>query len=42
MGGIVQKLALIRPTILTLWPIQESINLTQKDVTTLEEVGFSF
>ncbi len=26
----------------TLWPIQEGTNLTQKEVTTLEEVGFSF
>ncbi len=42
MGGIVQKLAIIRPTIPTLWPIQEGINLTQKDVTTIEEVVFSF
>jgi len=25
-----------------VWPIQEGTNLTQKEVTTLEEVGFSF
>ncbi len=40
MGGKVQKLAIIRPIVPTLWPIQEGINLTQKDVTTIEEVGF--
>ncbi len=26
----------------TLWPIQENINLTQKEVTTLKETRFSF
>jgi hypothetical protein len=26
----------------TIWPIQEGINLIKKEVTILEEVGFSF
>ncbi len=26
----------------TVWPIQDGINLTQNELTTLEEAGFSF
>jgi hypothetical protein len=37
-----QKYAIIRPSIPTIWPIQEGTNLIQKEVTTLEEARFSF
>jgi hypothetical protein len=36
------KYVIPRPSIPTKWPIQKGIDLTQKEVTTLEEVGFSF
>jgi hypothetical protein len=42
VGGIVQKFVVARPVVPIVWPIQEGINLTQKEVTTIEEVGFSF
>jgi hypothetical protein len=42
VGGRTRKYVVVRSSILTLWPIQEGIDLTQKKVTTLEEVGFSF
>jgi hypothetical protein len=37
-----QKYAIARPSIPTVWLIQEGIDLTQKEITTLKEVGFSF
>jgi hypothetical protein len=37
-----EKYVVARPSIPTVWPIQEGIDLTQKEVTTLEKVGFSF
>jgi hypothetical protein len=42
VGGILRKLVIVRLAVPTIWPIQEGINLTQKDVITLEETGFSF
>jgi hypothetical protein len=42
VGGTTRKFAVARPAIPTVWPIQEGINLTQKEVTTLEEERFSF
>jgi hypothetical protein len=42
VNGTTQKYAIIKPLIPIVWPIQEDINLTQKEITTLEEVGFSF
>ncbi len=42
MGGTTQKFAVAKLVVPTVWPIQEGINLTQKEVTTLEEGGFSF
>jgi hypothetical protein len=37
-----QKYAIGRPLVPTVWPIQKGINLIQKEVTTLEKVRFSF
>ncbi len=34
VGGTTRKFAIVRLAILTIWPIQEDINLTQKEVTT--------
>jgi hypothetical protein len=42
VGGIVQKYVVSKPLVPTAWLIQEGTNLTQKEVTTLEEAGFSF
>jgi hypothetical protein len=36
------KYIVVRPSIPIVWFIQEGIDLTQKEVITLEEVGFSF
>ncbi len=36
------KNAIVRPLIPIVWPIQKGTNLTQKEVTTLEKVRFSF
>jgi hypothetical protein len=37
-----QKYVVAKPQVPTVWPIQEGTNLTQKEVTTLKKVGFSF
>jgi hypothetical protein len=42
VDGTMRKYPIVRPSIPTLWPIQEEINLIQKVVTTLEEARFSF
>jgi hypothetical protein len=42
VGGITQKFVVARLVVPIVWPIQEGINLTRKEVTTLEEAGFSF
>ncbi len=42
VGGTTKKYAVVRPSIPTVWLIQESIDLIQKEATTLEEVRFSF
>ncbi len=42
MGGIAQKFVVTKPSVPIVWPIQEGTNLTQKEVTTLEEARFSF
>ncbi len=42
VGGIIQKFVVAKLVVPIVWPIQEGINLTQKEVPTLEEVGFSF
>ncbi len=42
MGGTILKFAVVRLVVPTIWPIQEGINLTQKEATTPKEVGFSF
>jgi hypothetical protein len=42
VSGTTQKYAVVRPSVPIVWPIQEGTDLTQKEVTTLEEVGFSF
>jgi len=36
------KCFVVRFVVPNIWPIQEGINLTQKEVTTFKEVGFSF
>jgi hypothetical protein len=40
--GQCKKLWLLSMYSSTIWPIQEGTNLSQKEVTILEEVGFSF
>jgi hypothetical protein len=40
--GTTQKYAIARLSVLTIRPIQEGIDLIQKEVTTLKEMGFSF
>jgi hypothetical protein len=42
VSGTTQKYVVPRPLVLTIWPIKEGTNLTQKEIITLEEVGFSF
>jgi hypothetical protein len=42
INGIVWKYAIAKPSVPTILLIQEGIDLTQKEVTTLKEVGFSF
>jgi hypothetical protein len=42
VGGTMQKYAIAKPLVPIVWPIQEGIDLTQNEVTTLEEAGFSF
>jgi hypothetical protein len=42
VGGTIQKLGVARLVVPTIWPIQEGVNLTQKEVTILEEARFSF
>ncbi len=37
-----RKYVIARHLVPTVWPIQEGTNLVQKEVTILEEVGFSF
>ncbi len=37
-----QKYVVDRPSMPTIWLFQEGINLIQKEVITLKEVGFSF
>jgi hypothetical protein len=37
-----QKYVVAKPLVPTAWLIQEGTNLAQKEVTTLEEAGFSF
>jgi hypothetical protein len=35
VDGTSQKYAIVKPSVLTIWPIQEGSDLTQKEVTTL-------
>jgi hypothetical protein len=42
IGGTKQKFVVVRLIVPIVWPIKEGTNLTQKEVTTLEEVAFSF
>jgi hypothetical protein len=42
VGGTSRKYAFDRPTLPSLWLVQEGTNLTQIEVLTLEEVGFLF
>jgi hypothetical protein len=42
VNGITRKYAIIRPSVPIIWLIQEGTKLTQKEVTILEEAGFSF
>jgi len=42
VGEIIQKFAIARHVVPTIWPIQKGSNLTQKKVITLEEARFSF
>jgi hypothetical protein len=40
--GTTQKYTVARPSVPIVWPIQEGIDLIQKEAITLEETGFSF
>jgi hypothetical protein len=40
--GITQKYVVARPLVPIVWPIQEGIDLIEKEATTLKEMGFSF
>jgi hypothetical protein len=40
VGGIGRKSTLNRPTLLSLWHVQQGIDLVQIEVVALEEVGF--
>jgi hypothetical protein len=40
VGGTIKKYALDRPTLTSLWLVQEGTNLTQIEVVVLEEVSF--
>jgi len=42
VNGITRKYAVVRPLVPTIWLIQKGTDLTQKEVITLKEVGFSF
>jgi hypothetical protein len=40
VSGIVQKYAIVKPSVPIAWLIQEGTNLTQKEVTTLKKQCF--
>jgi len=40
--GTLWKNVVVRPSIPTIWLIQEDFDLIQKEVTTLKKAGFSF
>jgi hypothetical protein len=42
INGTLQKIAIVRHVVPTIRPIKEGTNLTQNELTILEEVGFSF
>jgi hypothetical protein len=42
VGGTTQKHVVVKPLVPTVWLIKEGINLTQKEVLTLEEMRVSF
>jgi len=42
VDGTSRKFAVARLVVPTVWPIQKGTNLTQNELITLEEVGFSF
>jgi hypothetical protein len=42
VGGTTWKFVVVRLVVPIVWPIQKGTNLTQKEVTTLEEARFSF
>jgi hypothetical protein len=42
VGRSLKKYVVVCPHVSTVWPIQHSVNLTQKEVSSLEEDGFMF
>jgi hypothetical protein len=42
IDGTMQKYAVARPFVPTIWFVQKGIDSIQKEVITLEKVGFSF
>jgi hypothetical protein len=42
VGGSLKKYVVACPHVSTVWPIQHGVNLTQKEVSSLEEDGFMF
>jgi hypothetical protein len=42
VNGTTRKYAVVRLLVPTIWLIQEGTNLTQKEVITIKEAGFSF
>jgi hypothetical protein len=42
VGGSLRKYVVACPHVSTIWSIQHGVNLTQKEVSSLEEDGFMF
>jgi hypothetical protein len=42
VGGFSRKYAIARPHVSSIWLVENGVNLTQKEVSSLEQVGFLF
>jgi hypothetical protein len=42
VGGSSRKYAIVKPHVSSIWLVQHGVNLTQKEVLSLEQVGFLF
>jgi hypothetical protein len=42
VGGTIEKFVVVKPQILIAWLVQQNVNLTQKEVSCMEEARFLF